>query len=47
MRTFLNKLSRRGIKVYTHRPIQGYPTELDTIVSRKGYGCLLYTSRCV
>lgn len=42
VRTFLNKLSRRGIKVYTHRPIQGYPTELDTIVSRKGYGANSY-----
>ena len=38
VRGFINRLSRRGIKVYTHRPIEGYPTELDTIVSSKGYG---------
>lgn len=42
VRTFINKLSRRGIKVYTHRPIQGYPTEIETIVSKKGYGANAY-----
>ena len=35
---FINKLSRRGIRVYTHHPIEGYPTDLDTIVSPQGYG---------
>ncbi|MDD3885352.1 MAG: DUF1846 domain-containing protein [Victivallaceae bacterium] len=35
---FIKKLSRRGISVYTHRPIEGYPTEVDTIVSQSGYG---------
>lgn len=35
---FINKLERRGIKVYTHRVTKGYPTEVDTIVSDEGYG---------
>ncbi len=39
---FINKLSRRGISVYTHRPIEGYPTDLDSIVSPAGYGANAY-----
>ena len=35
---FMNKLERRGIKVYTHRSTKGYPTEVDVIVSEEGYG---------
>ncbi len=35
---FMNKLRRRGIKVYTHRATPGYPTDVDTIVSDDGYG---------
>lgn len=35
---FMNKLSRRGIKVYTHQATKGYPTDVDTIVSAEGYG---------
>lgn len=35
---FINKLERRGIKVYKHRAIEGYPTDVDTIVSDEGYG---------
>lgn len=35
---FMNKLERRGIKVYTHRSTKGYPTDVDTIVSDEGYG---------
>ncbi|QGU94639.1 DUF1846 family protein [Clostridium bovifaecis] len=35
---FINKLERRGIKVYTHKPTKGYPTDVDTIVSDEGYG---------
>lgn len=35
---FINKLERRGIKVYKHRATKGYPTDIDTIVSDKGYG---------
>ena len=41
-RIFWNKLERRGIRVYTHRPIPGYPTDLDTIVSDEGYGANCY-----
>ncbi|OON97389.1 MAG: hypothetical protein ATN36_03640 [Epulopiscium sp. Nele67-Bin005] len=35
---FMNKLERRGIKVYTHEATKGYPTDVDTIVSEEGYG---------
>jgi uncharacterized protein (UPF0371 family) len=35
---FINKLERRGIKVYKHRTTKGYPTDIDTIVSDEGYG---------
>ncbi|MEG0307042.1 MAG: DUF1846 domain-containing protein [Clostridium sp.] len=35
---FINKLERRGIKVYKHEATKGYPTEVDTIVSDEGYG---------
>ncbi len=38
VRGFINRLSRRGIRVYTHRPIDGYPADLDNIVSPRGYG---------
>lgn len=33
-----NKLERKGIKVYTQREIQGYPADVDMIVSGEGYG---------
>ncbi len=42
VKNFINKLARRNIRVYTHRPIDGYPTELDTIVSPAGYGANEY-----
>lgn len=35
---FINKLERRGIKVYIHEATKGYPTDVDTIVSEEGYG---------
>lgn len=35
---FINKLEMRDIKVYTHRAINGYPTDVDSIVSPEGYG---------
>lgn len=35
---FINKLERRGIKVYKHTATKGYPTDVDTIVSDEGYG---------
>ncbi len=35
---FINKLERRGIKVYKHKPTKGYPIDVDTIVSDEGYG---------
>lgn len=42
VRNFMNKLERRGIPVYAHRPIQGYPADIDTIVSENGYGANSY-----
>jgi uncharacterized protein (UPF0371 family) len=35
---FKNKLERRGVKVYLHYPIEGYPTNVDLIVSEGGFG---------
>ena len=35
---FKNKLEMRGMKVYIQRPIEGYPENIDLIVSDKGYG---------
>jgi len=35
---FKNKLERRGEKVYVHRPIKGYPMDVDLVVSDGGYG---------
>ena len=37
-KAFKNKLERRGVKVYTHNFIKGYPTDVDLIVSDTGYG---------
>jgi len=41
-RAFKNKLERRGVKVYTHAAIKGYPTNVDLIVSDTGYGANQY-----
>lgn len=35
---FKARLEHRGIKVYCHRATQGYPTDVETIVSDQGYG---------
>lgn len=35
---FKNKLERRGVKVYLHYPIAGYPADVDAIVSENGFG---------
>jgi len=42
VKQFMNKLERRNIKVYTHHPIKGYPTNIDLIVSDEGYGANEY-----
>ncbi|HOY52325.1 MAG TPA: DUF1846 domain-containing protein, partial [Prolixibacteraceae bacterium] len=46
-RTFRNKLEMRGIKVYVHRPLPGYPADIDQIVSDQGYGAndYIYTEK--
>jgi uncharacterized protein (UPF0371 family) len=41
-KVFKQKLERRGIAVYTHRPTRGYPTDADRIVSDEGYGANPY-----
>ena len=35
---FKNKLERRGVRVYTHSSIKGYPSDIEAIVSDQGYG---------
>jgi uncharacterized protein (UPF0371 family) len=35
---FQTKLERRGLRVYTHRPIEGYARNIDRTVSDDGYG---------
>jgi len=37
-KVFKNRLERRNIKVYTHSYTKGYPTNVNLIVSKKGYG---------
>ena len=39
---FRNKLERRGVAVYTHGATKGYPTDVDVIVSDRGYGANTY-----
>lgn len=39
---FINKLERRGIKVYRHGATKGYPVDVDTIVSEEGFGANPY-----
>ncbi len=39
---FQNKLERRGIKVICHPYTPGYPTDVDLIVSKEGYGANAY-----
>ncbi len=38
VKQFVNRLKNRQIRVYTHGPIKGYPTDVDEIVSERGYG---------
>ena len=44
---FSKKLTDRGVKNYIHKPIKGYPTDIDYICSEEGYGANPYieTSR--
>ena len=37
-KSFKNKLERNGIRVYTHKFTEGYPSNVDLIVSDLGYG---------
>lgn len=39
---FKNKLERQNIKVHTHKYTKGYPTDIDLIVSKDGYGANSY-----
>jgi len=42
VKMFINRLKRRGIRVYTHRATKGYPMDIDQIVSDEGYGANPY-----
>jgi len=35
---FKNKLEHRGVKVYLHYPIEGYPANVERVVSEDGFG---------
>lgn len=37
-RAFKHKLEMRGMRVYLFHPVPGYPTEVDTICSPRGFG---------
>lgn len=39
---FKEKLESMGVKTYIHTPTNGYPTDVDTIVSEEGYGANPY-----
>ena len=39
---FSQKLTTRGVKNYIHRPIKGYPTDIEYICSDEGYGANPY-----
>ncbi|MCX7046580.1 MAG: DUF1846 domain-containing protein [Candidatus Sumerlaeota bacterium] len=39
---FMNRLERRDVAVFAHRPTDGYPTDVDRIVSDAGYGANPY-----
>jgi uncharacterized protein (UPF0371 family) len=41
-RVFKARLERRGLPVYTHGITSGYPTDVDRIVSKEGYGANEY-----
>jgi len=36
-KTFISKLERSSIKVYTHKSIEGYPTDIDSILGEEGF----------
>jgi uncharacterized protein (UPF0371 family) len=40
--TFVSKLRNRGVEVYIHRSIAGYPTDIERVVSDDGYGSNAY-----
>ncbi|MFO7936368.1 MAG: DUF1846 domain-containing protein [Kiritimatiellia bacterium] len=35
---FMERLKRRGVKVYAHRNVEGYPNDVDRIVCKEGFG---------
>jgi uncharacterized protein (UPF0371 family) len=46
---FMERLRRRQVKVYTHYATEGYPNDIDVIVSEQGFGVNEYieTSRSI
>lgn len=41
-RAFKDKIEQRKIRAYTHPAIPGYPADIDTVVSDRGYGMCEY-----
>ncbi len=39
---FISRLERNGIRIYSHKAIEGYPTDVQRIVSKEGYGANPY-----
>ena len=39
---FIKKLNRNGIKTFIHKPVKGYPKNIEEIVSEEGYGANPY-----
>ena len=39
---FIKKLNRNGIKTFIHRPVKGYPQDIEVVVSKDGYGANPY-----
>ncbi len=35
---FIDKLKKRGVKIYTHKEIDNYPNDVDYVVSKNGLG---------
>ena len=42
--SFKARLEHQGMEVHTHRYTRGYPTEVDVVVSKEGYGANSYVA---
>ena len=39
---FIKKLNRNGTKTFIHKPVKGYPQDIEVVVSKDGYGANPY-----